>query len=449
MTTTSVLTPPGPRTRLPAGSLLAFSRDPLGFLYALAMEHGDVARFRAGPRDVHLLSHPDLIHHVLVADPGSFRKDRGLEMAKALLGEGLLTSEGELHRRQRRLAQPAFHRERIAQYAGAMVRRALARETRWRDGAAIDVGRERMSLALEIVAETLFGTAVSDGDIAAISAALDDAMSTFTMARIRWFELLDRLPLPSTLRMRRARARLDRAVYAFIAARRASGEDRGDLLSMLLLARDEEGTGGMTDLQLRDEVMTLFLAGHETTANALTWTFYLLGRHPEAEARLHRELDEVLGDRAPSLEDLPRLVYAERAVRESMRLYPPAWAVARRALAPFTVRGYAIPRGSTVLLSQWVMHHHPAWFADPFRFDPDRWTAEFRAALPRLAYFPFGAGPRICIGESFAWTEAVLVLATLARRWRVVVDPRPVDPVARVTLRPGRPVRAVLRSRGR
>jgi cytochrome P450 len=439
---------PGPPSRLPGGSLLAFSRDPLGFLTQLEREHGEVARFRGGGRDVFLLSHPELIHQVLVAEQRSFCKDRGLEMTKALLGDGLLTSEGELHRRQRRLVQPALHADRIARYAAAMARRTRALASGWRDGQLVDVGREMMGLALGVVAETLFGADVAEEEVAAIGAALDEAMSTFTMARIPFHALLERLPLPSTRRLRRARAVLDAVVRRMIAARRAA-EPGDDLLSTLLAARDGEGGAGMSEAQLRDEVMTVFLAGHETTASALTWTFHLLGRNPGVEALLHAELEAVLGARPPEPEDLPRLVWTERIVTEAMRLYPSAWTLARRALVPVAVRGYRIAPGSTVLLSPWVMHRHPRWFDEPLRFDPGRWTARRREALPRFVYFPFGAGPRACIGERFAWAEAELALATVAGRWRLEpADDREVAPVARVTLRPGRPVRAIARPRG-
>jgi cytochrome P450 len=440
--------PPGPRTLSPVGSLLPFSRDPLGFLYRLAMEHGDVAHFRAGRRDVYLLSHPDLVHRVLVADAGSFSKDRGLEMAKALLGEGLLTSEGEKHGRQRRLSQPAFHRERIPAYAAIMARRTAELTAGWREGLELDVGREMARLALRIVAEALFGEEVGEEAVATIGGALDDAMAEFTMARIPFHALLARLPVPSTLRLRRARARLDGVVHGLVAARSAAPRSGGaDLLTLLLEARDEQGGGGFSASEVRDQVTTLLLAGHETTANALAWTFHLLSRHPAEEARLHRELDEALAGRDPGYADLPRLPYLGRVLSESMRLYPPAWTVARRALRSFTVRGYRIGAGSTVMMSQWVLHHHPAWFEEPFRFDPDRWTEDRRARRPRFSYFPFG-GPRVCIGDAFATTEALLILATVARRWRLTSpDPSEVPPVARVTLRPARPIRATVADR--
>ncbi|HEX7241231.1 MAG TPA: cytochrome P450 [Longimicrobiaceae bacterium] len=409
---------PGPRARLPGGHLLAFRRDALGMLERTARDHGDVASLRFGPRHVTLVSHPELVREVLVARHRSFVKSYALQRARVLLGEGLLTSEEPLHLRQRRLAQPAFHRERIAAYAAAMTAHAERTADRWRDGAEVDVAREMMRLTLEIAGKTLFGADVG-GEADEISAALDGAMALYRRLTNPLGPLLDRLPTPATLRMRRARARLDATIYRMIAERRRDGGDRGDLLSMLLLAQDDEGDGGgMTDLQLRDEALTAFLAGHETTGNALAWTWHLLGHHPEAEAALHAELDAVLGGRLPTVDDLPALPRTRAVLAESMRLFPPAYALGREPREDVELGGFRAPRGSIVLMSQWVVHRDPRWWDDPLRFDPGRWTPEAEAALPRFAYFPFGGGPRKCIGEGFAWTEGILVLATLARRWR-------------------------------
>jgi len=433
----TVSTIPGPKARFPGQFLLVFRRDPLGLLERMARDYGDVSFVRLGDRRVHLLNHPDLIKDVLVNEARRFHKGRGLELAKHLLGEGLLTSEGDFHRRQRRLAQPAFHQQRIALYATAMVEHAERTSERWArlaGGATppvIDIHQEMMRLTLGIVGKTLFGTEVED-QAQEIGQAITTSMELFrSFTTLPFAPLLERLPLPSTWRFLRARALLDTTIYRLIESRRGAAEDRGDLLSMLLLAQDEEGSGGMTDQQVRDEAMTLFLAGHETTANALTWTWYLLSRHADVETRLHAELDQVLGDRPAKAEDMPRLTYTWRVLAEAMRLYPPAWVIGRRAIEDYEVAGYRMPKGSIVLVSQWVTHRDARFFPDPDRFDPDRWTDEARAARPRFAYFPFGAGPRICIGEHFAWLEGVLVLATLARRWR----PR-LAPGHRVALQP-------------
>jgi cytochrome P450 len=315
------------------------------------------------------------------------------------------------------MAQPAFHRERIAALGETMVAYAARTADGWRSGAELDAAREMNRLTLAIAGKTLFGADV-EREADEIGAALTDALAAFKRLTNPLGVILDRLPIPGTLRVKRAATRLDATIYRMIDARRRSGEDRGDLLSMLLAARDDEGDGGgMTDLQLRDEALTLFLAGHETTANALAWTWHLLALNPDAEARLHAEVDAV-GD-APRAGDLPRLAYTRAVLAESMRLYPPAWAIGRQPLEEFAAGGYRVRAGTVVLMSPWVTHRDPRWWTEPERFDPERWTPENEARLPRYAYFPFGGGPRKCIGEGFAWTEGILVLATLARRWRL------------------------------
>jgi cytochrome P450 len=326
---------------------------------------------------------------------------------------------------------------------------AAARRDRWRTGASIDVHREMLALTLAIVGKTLF-----DADVEHEAAEIGEALATtFESFQFGFFlpfgELLERLPLPATLRFRKARARLDATIYRLIEERRNSGTDRGDLLSMLLRARDTEGDGGgMTDLQLRDEAMTLFLAGHETTANALTWTWYLLSQHPEVEARLHAEIDAALGSRVPTADDLASLPYTRMILAESMRLYPPAWILGRRALASFEAGGYEIPRRSIVLMSQFVTHRDPRWFPEPERFDPGRFAPERQAERPKFAYFPFGGGPRVCVGEQFAWMEGVLALATIARRWRLSLEPgHPIALQPIITLRPKFGMRMIVHAR--
>jgi cytochrome P450 len=305
------------------------------------------------------------------------------------------------------------------------------------------------ALTLAVASKTLFDADV-EGEAAEIGEALTDILALFPRFSLPFASLLHRLPLPSTRRFERARERLDVLVYRLIRERRQSGADRGDLLSMLLMSQDHEGDGtGMTDVQLRDEVMTLLLAGHETTANALTWTWYVLSQNPAAEGQLHAELDAVLGTRLPTFEDLPSLRYAERVLAESMRLYPPAWAMGRRALKDFEVGGYVIPAGWLVSMSPWVTHRDPRWYPDPLVFDPERWTPEAKAARPKFSYFPFGGGARQCIGEPFAWMEGVLLVATIAQRWRMRLDPaQRVDPQPLITLRPRYGMRMVVERRG-
>ena len=432
---------PGPKSFWSLGNVYHFRRDPLAFLTRLAREYGDVARFQAGPQTIFLLSHPEHVRDVLVTHHARFRKGRALQRAKRLLGEGLLTSEGEFWRRQRRLAQPAFHRQRVSGYGRVMGEYAAQASARWREGQALDAADEMTRLTLAIVGKTLFDADV-ESDADEVGAALGEVMSLFGYLMLPFSELLEKVPLlPPRRRFERARARLDAVIYRIIEERRRSGADRGDLLSTLLHAVDEEGDRrGMTNEQLRDEVRTIFLAGHETTANALAWTWYLLAQNPEAEARLHAELDRALeGARAATAEDLPALPYTEMVVAETMRLYPPAWALGRLALEEHEVGGYLIPRGALVLVSQYVMHRDARFFPDPERFDPERFKPEAKAARPQFTYFPFGGGPRRCIGEGFAWTEAAVVLATLARRWRLRLRPgQRVETQPRITLRPGK-----------
>ena len=442
---------PGPRRRYPGEFTVALARDPIRFLTRLAREHGDVAHFRMGPQEMLFVTAPELIREVLVTKQRSFHKGRGLERAKRLLGEGLLTSEGEFHLRQRRLVQPAFHRERVAGYGRVMTDYAARTRERWRDGETLDVAEEMTRLTLAIVGKTLFDADV-EGEAEEIGEALTQSFQSFTFAVLPFGELLDRLPIPPTIRFRRARARLDATIYRLIDERRRSPGDRGDLLSMLLLAQDPEAAGGasdrMSDEQVRDEAMTLFLAGHETTANLLSWTWYLLSQHPAAEARLHAELDAALGGRLPTAGDLAQLPYARMVLAESMRLYPPAWIVGRRAVEAVEIGGYSVRPRTIVLMSQYVTHHDARFFPDPFRFDPERWTPEARESRQKFSYFPFGGGPRVCIGESFAWMEGALVLATIAQRFRMRLAPgHPVEMQPLVTLRPKHGMLMILESR--
>lgn len=402
----------------------------------LAREYGDLPHFRLTSYPAYLLNHPDLVREVLVTQQNKFVKSLALQRARILLGNGLLTSEGDFHRRQRRLAQPAFHRDRLASYAQVMIACAKRTRDRWTEGAPINVAEEMMRLTLDIVARTLFSADV-ESQAPEIGEALTTVLKMFRLLLLPFADLLEKLPLPPVRRFEKARARLDATIYGLIEERRKSGRDTGDLLSMLLLAQDEEGDGGrMTDTQVRDEAMTLFLAGHETTANALTWTWYLLSQNPECENRLHCELDSVLGGREATSADLPSLRYTEMVFSEAMRLYPPAWAIGRMAVEECELRGVKIAPGSICLASPYVMHRDPRWFPDPQRFDPERWTPEARETRPKFSYFPFGGGARVCIGERFAWMEGVLVLATLAQNWklRLVADQK-VDVQPLITLR--------------
>lgn len=439
--------PAGPRGHFLLGSLPELRRDALGLFAACARDYGDIVPIRIHRRRLLLLSHPDLIEEVLVAHARRTTKTLLVQALRPVLGEGLLLSEGDTWLRQRRLIQPAFHRQRIAAYGDVMAGHAERAMAAWRDGQTRDVHADMMAITQAIVAKTLFDTDVSDAAWD-VGQALHVLMADFTRRRTRLFELPAFVPTPGRRRARRAVAALDRLVYGIIAARRASRQDRGDLLSMLLQAQDADDGSRMSDRQVRDEIMTLFLAGHETTAVSLSWTWYLLAQHPEAEARLHEELDHVLGGRLPTVADLPRLRHAEMVVMESMRLYPPAYTITRRVAQPLEVGGHPVAPETVLVMSQWVVHRDRRWFDEPELFQPDRWEHDLAKRLPRYAYFPFGGGPRLCIGNTFALMEATLLLATIAQRFRFALVPgAAVEPMLSVTLRPaaGIPMRLTAR----
>jgi cytochrome P450 len=431
--------------------MLAMRRDPLSFLLALARTYGDIAFFHAGPFDIYLLSHPDHIHDVLVTHHHSFMKSQVLQEAKRVLGEGLLTSEGDVHRRQRRLIQPVFHHARVAGYADIMAEHGARVRDRWLDGQVLDIHAEMMRLTMAVVGKSLFGADLQEAAAQEVARSLNVAFEMYNRFLLPFAAVLELLPLPSNRRFQEARKTLDSTIYRMIRERRKEG-DRGDLLSMLLSARDEkfgQEDGGMSDEQVRDEAMTIFLAGHETMANALTWTSYLLSQHPEVEVRLCEEVDSALEGNLPTADDLPKLEYTRRVLSESLRLYPPAWAMGRRLLADVEVGGFPVPAGSTTVMSQYIVHHDPRWYPDPFRFDPERWKPERLAERPRFSYFPFGGGPRMCIGEDFAWMEGITLIAVLAQRWQLRLAPgQTVALQPRITLRPRYGMKMTVHRRG-
>ena len=428
--------PAGPRGHLLVGSLPEFRRDVLGFFAACARDYGDVVPLRVPRRRLVLLSHPDLIEEVLATHARRTTKTALLQALRPVLGDGLLLSEGDHWLRQRRLIQPAFHRQRIAAYGDVMAGHADRAMATWKHGQTRDVHADMMAITQGIVAKTLFDADVSD-DAWDVGHALHVLMQDFSRRRTRLFELPAFVPTPGRRRARAAVEHLDRLVYGIIAARRASGENHGDLLSLLLQAQDADDGSRMTDRQVRDEIMTLFLAGHETTAVSLSWTWYLLAQHPAVEARLADELRSVLGGRLPTVADLPRLRYADMVVTESMRLYPPAYTITRRVAEPLEVGGHRIAPETVLVMSQWVVHRDRRWFEHPAAFQPDRWENDLAKRLPRYAYFPFGGGPRLCIGNTFALMEATLLLAAIAQRFRFRLAPgASVKPMLSVTLRP-------------
>lgn len=422
----------------------AFINDPLGKVNGWFDEYGDTFCIRVGEKGhQYMTADPDFIREVTVKQADIFIKgpdytDETQGMAR-FLGSGLLTSNGDFWKRQRKLVAPAFHTKRIDAYADTMVSYTQRMLEKWQDGAVHNIDHDMMQLTLMIVARTLFDVDATD-TVDRVASAVDSMQEMMNDPTLipRW------LPTPKNLRHRRAVETLDEIVYGFIRERRAHMEDKGDLLSMLLLTVDEEDGKGMTDKQVRDEAVTLFLAGHETTANALNWTWFLLANNPQIEAKLHQELDTVLAGKAPTLADLRRLPYTEMVIKESMRLYPPAWSFGRNATEDTMVQGYSIPRGTNINIVSYRLHRHAGIWNNPNDFIPERWSAENSENIPRYAYMPFGGGPRVCIGNSFAMMEANLLLATMAQQFQLrVKEGAKIVPQPFITLFPrdGMPMR--------
>jgi cytochrome P450 len=408
--------------------------NPITLFQHLVDEYGDIAHYKIGWHHIVFLNHPDYIREILVVQNDNFIKERTVQRSKMLLGEGMITSEGAQHRAQRQIAQPAFHRQRIQEYAGVMVEEALHMRDGWRPSQR-DIATDMMHLTLNVVARTLFAADLRN-EVYELAAAINRIMGLYNfLIMLPAAEWLVHVRPPGLAAFVRARKRIDDVVYRIIDAHRKGEQDRGSLLDLMLHA--SSGSNPESEKSLRDQVITIFLAGYETVANALIWTWYLLSQNPESERRLHEEVDTVLQGRLPAFDDLPRLRYTEMVLAESLRLYPPAWAMGRYALNDFRIGEYFLPAKTTVLVSQFVMHRDPRYFPDPLRFDPERFTPEAKSKRTRFTYFPFGAGVRQCIGESFAWMEGVLVLATLAQRWKLDLVPgHPVEPQPLITLRP-------------
>src|SRR5262245_46380636 len=430
---TTDVPPPGPRLS-PLAALRAFRQEPLALLERLA-PYGDGVRIRVPRADAYLLNHPDLVRGALVADHRAFHKGPTIQAAKMLLGSSLLTSEEEVHHRQRRLIQPMFHHERIASYADAMVRHARRAAERWTDRGHVDIQAEMSALTLAVVGETLFGADVDETRSATVRRAMTDTLGMFDRVYSPLFRLLVRLPSPTMRRYHRLEADLDRVIAEMIAERRASGLTGSDLLSLLLRA-GEDGSG-MADEEVRDEALTLFLAGHETTAIALTWTWWLLARNPAAEERRHAEPDTVVGHRPPTVAALPNRPCTQAVVSESLRLRPPVWAMGRTAVADHRADGHTISKGSIVVIAPWLLHHDERWWPEPLTFRPERWLGDEQEERPRYAFLPFGGGPRVCIGEPFARMEAAMIVASIGRWWRfeAAIESEP-ELQAVITLRP-------------
>jgi cytochrome P450 len=425
-------TPPNPQGSPIIDSLADLQKDSLNFLLNIRREYGNIARYRVGTRVLYLVSHPDDIKHVLQDNNKNYHKSSGYRRLESFLGQGLLTSEGNVWRRSRKLMQPAFHRERISNFSGIMTDATEKMLQRWQGFAerqeVFNVSDEMMRLTLSIVCRTLFTTDISD--------EATDVGQALTVVLKYASDRTENIPTAENIRYQEGLNTLDRVVYGLINERKQSGEDTGDLLSMLVFARDEETDESMDEKQLRDEIMTIFLAGHETTANALSWTWYLLSKHPDVERRLSAELKEVLGGRVPTLFDLKNLQYTSMVLNEAMRLYPPVWQVGRETINADKIGGYEIPSNSTVIMSSYVTHRHPDFWENPEGFDPERFSPERSTDRHQYAYFPFGGGPRTCIGNNFALMEAQLIIADIAQRYRLELVPgHVIEPQPMITLR--------------
>jgi cytochrome P450 len=409
--------------------------NPILLFQHLVDEYGDIAHYKIGWNHIVFLNNPDYIREVLVVQNDNFIKERTVRRTKMLLGEGMITAEGAQHRSQRQVAQPAFHRQRIPEYADMIVQEGVRMRDRWRDGEQRDIAHDMMHLTLNVVAGTLFATDLRN-EVDELADAINRIMGLYNfLVMLPAAEWLVHVRPPGLAAFVRARKRIDAVVYRMIEAHRKAGHNGGSLLDLMLAASPDHSAA--SEQSLRDQVITIFLAGYETVANALAWTWYLLSQNPECERRFHDEIDRELQDRPPAFEDVPRLRYTEMVLAESMRLYPPAWAMGRYARNDFRLGEFFLPAKTTVLISQFIMHRDARFFPDPLRFNPERFTPEAKARRTKFTYFPFGAGFRQCIGESFAWMEGVLLLATLGQRWKPKLVPgHRVEPEPLITLRP-------------
>jgi len=440
--------PPGPRGLPYIGQAWNLMRDPLGFLAETGNRYGDIAYFRLGGIHAYYLSHPDHVREVLFAQRASFSLSPLREKLVPVLGHGLFTSKGELHARQRRLMQPVFRKSRINAYARSMTDLTQRTRDQWSPGREIDIAEEMMHLTLYIAAKALFDHEIED-DSDVISKNLDILLEYFTRMMSPFLSLSLALPLPSTRHFRKAVRDFDSVIYRMIERRAANPSEGEDLLALLMRATDDETRSQMTARQLRDELVTLLIAGHETSANVISWTLYMVAQSPGVERQLHEEVRALLGGRhAFEAADVERMTYTRKVVTEGLRMYPPGWFIGREALSDVSIGPYTIPKGDVVLMSQYIMQRDPRFYDRPGQFRPERWTPEFMDRLPRGAYFPFSGGDRHCIGEGFAWQEVLLILATLVERWKFELVPgQDIRPKPSVTLRPDKPIRMVVRPR--
>jgi len=414
--------PPGPKTKSPLGYLFSYRRDSIGFLKKISKEYGDIVHFKIGNIRVVLLNHPDYIKEVLSTHHKDFVKGRPLKMAKHLLGEGLLTSEGEYHKTHSRIIQPAFHRNMIESYVPAMTNVIAQITNKWQDGMKADMKDEMTKMSIAIAGKVLFDADIEQ-EAVEISEALDTATSLFGRISLPFSEWLLKVPLPGNKKFYKAKAKLDSIVSRMIKERSVRKLDNGDLISLLLQSQCKNGDAGMSDEQIRDEAITLFLTAFDTTSTALTWAWYLLSQNPEAETALHKEIDIILQGRLPAADDIPQLKYTRMVFGESLRLYPPSYVIPRQALKDFSIDKYIIPRGSIILMSPYLIHHDSRFYAEPEKFNPYAWDKHTGSSSSKYEYFPFSRGPRSCIGEPFAWMQGTVVLAAIAQSWRITHVP--------------------------
>ncbi|MGE7668785.1 cytochrome P450 [Peribacillus sp. NPDC097077] len=441
--------PTGPKGKIITGHTKEFQSDTIGFLTRLAKEYGDVAKLRLGPfQNVYLISDPDLIKQILVTKQKSFLKSKDFDSLKPLIGEGLITSDKDFHMRQRRLIQPSFKKTHISNYAQDMIDITKEYISTWKNGEERIITEDTMSLALGIVSKTMFSTELKDG-YNLIGEPIDEVMKVAVKRMRNLFQLPLWIPTKSNREYKKVLERLDTVIYSIIEGRREDAKSHEDMLGILMEARDEVDGLGMSDRQVRDEVMTIFLAGHDTTATLLSWTLYLLSQNPEVEAKLFHEIDTVIGNRTPTPDDFMKLTYTQNIIWESLRIYPPLYVISRKAAEDVSIGNYHFKKGEMFLLSSYVMHHNPEYFDQPESFIPERFENNYLKTIPPFAYFPFGGGPRVCIGNHFALMEAVLVLACIAQQYRIKLAPdhHEVKPLPLLTLRPKSGLRMIVEER--
>lgn len=438
---------PGSKITIPVFNILYFRKNPTKYLQDLSNKYGDLIKFKLGRQLILILNHPDLIKDVFVTNHHKFIKSKGLQLAKIVLGEGLLTSEHELHARQRKMIQPSFSAKKIAYYCEIMTDITDKYQNNLQDNTEVDLTKEMMSLTLSIVCKALFDSQV-ESDRDQIQESLTTLVKMFDEVTNPLYYILKNSPLPKYKKFIQAKEFLDQIILKMINERRGNSENRNDLLSFMLNAQDEDDKKGMSDKQLMDEAITLFLAGHETTANLLSWTFYLISQNPKVEAKIVEEIKNVLSNKVPNFEDIPNFVYLKKVLTESMRLYPPAWLIGRINTEDHSIKGYHIPKGTVILASQYTMHRDKRFYPDPLKFIPERWDDDKKTEIPRYAYFPFGTGPRVCIGEQFAWAEGTLLIAMIMQKWRFFLSKnQKIDINPLITMRPKYGMKMVVRKR--